>query len=197
MSHNAFSDLADFHDPDLYLTIRGVEFRIPQPNASTGLKIRQAFAAKVITDETELDFIAQILGATWEPDIKQIVVLNPMTGQPVLDDDPESETYGKPLLEDVDQGSYVGGVWAEMDAAGVGWEELMHAGRTALIDVGMGRTVAEAHWLHGLVPTVDSGNRLPAKPEPNREARRATKKAPAKKAAAKKSTPRKKPAVKG
>lgn len=191
MSHKAFSDLSEFHDPDLYLTIRGTEYRIPQPNASTGLKIRQAFAAKVITDSSELDFIAQILGATWVPDVKTIPTLDPMTGQPVLDDD------GNPLVEEVDQGTYTGGVWGEMDAAGIGWEEIMHAGRTALIDVGMGRLVAEAHWMRGLAPVVDEGNRLPAKPEPNRAARRATaKKAPAKKAAVKK-TAKKAPKPKG
>ncbi|MBY4571253.1 hypothetical protein ACN95_14630 [Gordonia sihwensis] len=179
MSHNAFADLADFHDPDLYLTIRGKEYRIPQPNASVGLKIRQAFMSKVISDATELEFIADILGAHWEPDVQTVTVLDPMTGEPVLDAD------GNPVVEEQDHGTWVGGVWSQMDADGVGWEELMHAGRTALIDVGMGRLTAETHWRTGLVASLDGagseGNPLPAKPEPNRAARRA--KAPAKKAA--------------
>lgn len=194
----AFDDLRTFHDPDLILPIGGKEYRITAPSASDGLRIRQLFAAQAIGDTTELAHIAKILGAHWEPDVKTIMVLDPVTGAPVLDDDPESDTYGEPILEEEDLGTYVGGVWGEMDADGVSWEEIMHAGRTALMDVGMGRIIAEAHWVRGLAPYLADGgaegNSLPPKPETtsgNRATRRAAaKKTPAKKAA-KKATPKK------
>ncbi|UQE74191.1 hypothetical protein MYK68_15885 [Gordonia sp. PP30] len=172
----AFADLREFHDPDLLLTINGKTYRIPSPSASEGLKIRQLFAAEMIGDATELDHIAKILGAQWQPDVQQVPVLDIVTGDPVLDE------AGEPVIEERDLGTWSGGVWSEMDADGVSWEEIMHAGRTALIDVGMGRVVAETHWVAGMAPAMDlpeideipeddPGNPRPV--EPNRAARRA------------------------
>ncbi|MGB3707598.1 DUF7426 family protein [Gordonia sp. (in: high G+C Gram-positive bacteria)] len=194
-----FEDLRKFHDPDLLLPINGKTYRIPQPDALRGLAIQQLFAAKVLGDSTELSHIMEILGAEWVPDVRDVETLDPVTGLPIVGSD------GKPMIERVDVGTWSGGVWSEMAADGLSWEEVMHAGRTALIDVGLGRVVAEGHWVQGIapsldlpdtdgaVPEVDSGNPLPAEPEPmNRAARRATtKKAPAKKAPAKKAAAKK------
>lgn len=181
----AFKDLRDFHDPDLLLPIGGREYRIPQPHAKRGLEIRQLFASELIGDLTELELIMSILGAEWVPDMQTVAVLDPMTGEPVLDED------GQPVVEERDFGTWDGGVWSEMDGDGVSWEEIMHAGRTALIDVGMGRIVAETHWVSGMpvsmdlpevdalpedagLPEADSGNPEPA--GQNRAARRAAQK---------------------
>lgn len=186
----ALQELRDFHDPDLVLTIGGKEYRIPQPSASKGLRIRQLFAMQQIGDDTELDHVANILGAKWVENIVEVPVLHVMTGEPILDDN------GEPLIEKQDHGEYVGGLWSEMDADGVTWEELMHAGRTALIDIGMGRTVATSHWVKGLAPYLAEGaaegNALPLKPGPKPvEGNRETRRAATKKSSAKKSTPRK------
>lgn len=176
----AFAELRTFFDPALVLPIGDKEYRIPQPNAEAGLRIKQLFAAKILSSATELEHIMELFGAEWVPDIQQVPVLNPITGEPVVDDD------GNPVTEEQDHGMWSGGVWSEMVADGVSWEEMMHAGRTALMDIGMGRVVAEQHWVDGIVPTLDidfedidgqipddSGNPRPAEPEPNRAARRA------------------------
>ncbi|AKJ72111.1 putative tail assembly protein [Gordonia phage GMA1] len=189
----ALKNLRDFHDPDLVLTIGDHEYRIPQPSASKGLRIRQLFALQQIGDETELEHVADILGAEWVPHIVQVPVLNAITGEPVLDE------AGEPTVEEQDHGEFRGGLWSQMDADGVTWEELMHAGRTALIDVGMGRTLAEAHWVRGLTPYVDGsaeGNALPQKPAPTPvEGNRATRRAAAKSGPKKSKTPKKRPAA--
>ncbi|WP_336819016.1 DUF7426 family protein [Gordonia sp. MMO-8] len=182
-----FQDLREFHDPDLLLPIGGKEYRIPQPDAARGLEIRQLFASDVLNEATELEHIMDILGAVWVPDVQQVHVLNPITGLPELDDD------GEPIVDEKDFGKWDGGVWSEMVEAGITWEEIMHAGRTAMIDVGMGRVVAETHWVNGMVPSLglpdiegqlpenDPGNPLPAEPKLNREARRAAEKKKSKK----------------
>lgn len=186
-----FGDLAVFHDPNLHLTIRGKKYTIPQPNAKEGLRIRQLFGAQFLSDATEVEEIMKLLGADWVPEIRSAEVRDPMTGAPVLDDD------GKPVIAEEDHGMWAGGLWDEMVADGVTWDELLHVGRTALIDVGVGRIAAEVHWKSGLTPTLpdaeeSEGNSLPAPPAPNREARRAAaKKAPAKKAAPRKKAPAK------
>lgn len=160
-----FEDLRKFRDPDLILPIGGKEYRIKSPSALEGLRIRQLFAANVIGDESELEEIAKILGAVWVPSVRQVHSMNPMTGEPVLDDD------GDPVVVEEDFGHFEGGVWSQMDADGVTWDEIMHAGRTALIDVGLGRIVAQAQWLSGADESGGQGNPLPPK-RGNRKNRR-------------------------
>ena len=87
-------------------------------------------------------------------------------------------------------GKYEGGVWSEMIADGVSWDELMIVGGTAVINYGMSEELAEKYWASGGVvdgastPAESEGNSKPAPPEPNRAARRAKpKKATSSKAA--------------
>lgn len=161
-----FEDLRKFRDPDLILPIGGKQYRIKSPSALEGLRIRQLFAANVIGDESELAEIAKILGAHWVPDVRSVHSMDPVTGEALLDGD------GDPIVVEADFGHYEGGVWSQMDADGVTWDEIMHAGRTALIDVGLGRIVAQAQWLSG----ADDGGGGQGNPLPpqrgNRKSRR-------------------------
>lgn len=167
----AFSDLADHFDPGLKLPIRGKVYEIPAPNAHDGLRLRMLFQQQGIglSDQGELAEIMRLLGATWEPRMVMVDVVDPATGAITTDED------GNPQQTEIDQGQYVGGIYQQMADDGVSWTEIMHAGRTALLDAGLGRTMAETHWLTGLADA--PGNQYPPKPGGNRAARRATKKA--------------------
>lgn len=182
-----FGDLAKYRNPNLVLTIDGHSYEIPQPNARDGLRIRQLFALEYLSDATEVEEIMKLLGAKWVPDVKTVPVIDPATLQPAVDEDGEVVTRSE------DHGMWSGGLWDEMVANGVSWDDMLHAGRTALVDVGVGRIAAQAYWESPEVATVSEseGNPQPVTTAPNRESRRA-KKAPAKKA-----TPKSKPAVKG
>lgn len=182
-----FQDLSEFFTPGLQLPIRGKTYTIPAPTAKDGLRIRMLFSANaVLGDDDETAEIMKLLGAEWQPNIVTIPVIDPTTGSPVVDD------TGNPVTQETDQGTYVGGVFQEMSDDGVTWPEIMHAGRTAMLDIGLGRTLAEVHWQTALADD-DSGNPLPPKPGaipepefPNRAAKRAAKKTAPKKAPAKK-----------
>lgn len=80
-----------------------------------------------------------------------------------------------------DDDTYEGGVYREMADNGVPWEEIEHAGLTALMRYGQNAQVAETFWLTG-------GSVI----EPEQEPKPAAKKAAPRKATARKSTPRKK-----
>lgn len=186
-----FKDLSEFFTPGLQLPIRGKTYTIPAVNAEEGLRIRMLFAdpSVSLTDEGELKEIMTLLGAEWVPKKETVQLTDPTTGGPALDADGNVQTA------EVDRGSYKGGVYQEMADDGLSWDEIMHAGRTALLDAGLGRTLAEVHWETGLADDA-SGNPLPPQPGaaeqpvefPKRAAKKAApKKAPAKKAAAKKS----------
>ncbi|QFP96801.1 tail assembly chaperone [Gordonia phage Mcklovin] len=186
-----FKDLSEFFTPGLQLPIRGKTYNIPAVNAEEGLRIRMLFADPTVslTDEGELKEIMTLLGAEWVPKKETVQLTDPTTGGPALDEEGNVQTA------EVDRGSYTGGVYQEMADDGLSWDEIMHAGRTALLDAGLGRTVAEVHWETGLADDA-SGNPLPPKPGaaeqpvefPNRAAKRAAKNTTPKKAAAKKAT---------
>lgn len=170
-----FDDLSKFFTPGLALPIRGKTYVIPAPSAEEGLRIKLSFDNNLkMSDTTELEQIMQLLGAEWVPNEVDVPVIDARDNI-VVDDD------GNPVMRTVDQGTYVGGIYSEMASDGLSWEEIMHAGRTALLDAGVGRTLAEVHWQTGLG---DRGNPLPPDPAPgeNRKTRRA---------AAKKAAPRK------
>lgn len=178
-----FQDLSEIFNPGLALPIRGKTYTIPAPSAEDGLRLHMHFhdPSMSFTDERELAEIMKLLGAKWEPNEVQIDLTNPDTGMPLVDDN------GSIITATVDQGTYKGGVYQEMADDGLSWDEIMHAGRTALIDAGLGRTMAEANWT---IAKGDSGNPLPPTPGvqepefPNRAAKRAgakaAKKAPTK-----------------
>ena len=56
----------------------------------------------------------------------------------------------------------MGGTLDEMRADGIKWPEIMHASRTALLHYGVSATIAEKHWLGGVVD--DPGNPIPPEP---------------------------------
>ncbi|QFG13451.1 tail assembly chaperone [Gordonia phage Powerball] len=191
-----FQDLSEFFTPGLQLPIRGKTYTIPAPSAQEGLRLRMLFSTTNfgLSDEAETAEIMKLLGAEWKPNIVSIPLIDPTTGAPAVDD------KGNELTHEMDQGTYEGGVFQEMSDDGLTWPEIMHAGRTAMLDIGVGRTLAEVHWQTGLADD-DSGNPLPPKPGeipdpefPNRAAKRAAKKAapkkkvPAKKAGSKAAT---------
>lgn len=84
--------------------------------------------------------------------------------------------------EDPKTGIWSGGTWAEMEAAGLTWEEILHAGRTALMHFGMSKTLAQVQWHTGVG---DMGNPKPPAPKSASGARSSS---PAKRRAAKKPT---------
>lgn len=168
-----FDDLSKFFTPGLALPIRGKTYTIPAPTAEEGLRIKLSFDNNLkMSDTTELEQIMRLLGAEWVPNEVDVPVIDAKDNI-VVDDD------GNPVMRTVDQGTYVGGIYSEMAADGLSWEEIMHAGRTALLDAGVGRTLAEVHWQTGLR---GQGNPMPPEPGVNRKSRRA---------AAKKAAPRK------
>ncbi|AYQ99157.1 tail assembly chaperone [Gordonia phage Bialota] len=185
-----FKDLNEFFKPGLQLPIRGKTYTIPSVNAEDGLRLRLLFSdpSVSLTDEGELKEIMTLLGAEWVPKIETVNVTDPTTGGFAVDD------AGKVLTTEADRGSYQGGIYQEMADDGLSWEEIIHAGKTALFNAGLGRTLAEVFWETGLAED-DSGNSVPPKPGetpepefPNRATKRAAKKAAPKKAAAKKAT---------
>ncbi|AUV61581.1 tail assembly chaperone [Gordonia phage MichaelScott] len=187
-----FQDLSEFFKPGLQLPIRGKTYTIPAVNAADGLRLRLLFSDPTVslTDEGELKEIMTLLGAEWVSKVETVNLTDPNTGVLMIDDE-----TGKVMTAEVDRGSYQGGVYQEMADDGLSWDEIMHAGRTAMLNAGMGRTVAEVHWETGLADAA-SGNPLPPKPGaseqpvefPNRATKRAAKKTAPKKAAAKKAT---------
>lgn len=159
-------------------------------NAEDGLRLRLLFSdpSVSLTDEGELKEIMTLLGAEWVPKIETVNVTDPTTGGFAVDD------AGNVLTTEADRGSYQGGIYQEMADDGLSWEEIIHAGKTALFNAGLGRTLAEVFWETGLAED-DPGNSVPPKPGetpepefPNRATKRAAKKAAPKKAAAKKAT---------
>ncbi|QFP97046.1 tail assembly chaperone [Gordonia phage Suerte] len=153
-----FQDLSEFFTPGLQLPIRGKIYTIPAPSAQEGLRLRMLFSTTNfgLSDEAETAEIMKLLGAEWKPNIVSIPLIDPTTGAPAVDD------KGNELTHEMDQGTYEGGIFQEMSDDGLTWPEIMHAGRTAMLDIGVGRTLAEVHWQTGLADD-DSGK--PAAPE--------------------------------
>lgn len=170
----AFNDLSEYFDPDLHLPIRGKTYRIPAPTAHDGLRLKMLFsnAGVTLSDSGETQEIMKLLGAEWVPRMVEV---------PVTDDD-GNHTFnddGTLITTTVDDGRYEGGVYQEMCDDGLSWAEVALAGRTVLIDAGLGRLAAEIHWQSG------GGQGNPTPPEPaggNRKTRRAAKKAAPRKA---------------
>lgn len=159
-------DLREFHDPDLHLPIGGKVYTITSPNADHGLRLRMALSSPEArwTDSEEVQELAKLLGAT--------VRLDETTGDP----------------------SFSGGVWDQLTADGVTWEEIVHVGRTALIHYGQGHALAQVFWETALGGGAESGNPTPPAPTEATGGNRATKRAATKKTPAKKKPVGKKPA---
>ena len=179
-----FKDLSEYFKPGLELPIRGKTYTIPAASAEDGLRLRLLFSDPTVSlsDSGELKEIMTLLGAEWEPKVETINLTDPTSGEFIRDED------GTVATAEVDRGAYRGGIYQEMVDDGLSWEEVMHAGRTALLNVGLGRTLAEVYWETGVTDD-DSGNPLPPAPGaiqqpefPNRAAKRAAKKAAPKKA---------------
>ncbi|NKR94330.1 hypothetical protein GS483_19590 [Rhodococcus hoagii] len=152
-------DLREFHDPDLYLPIGGKTYRITSPNAEDGLRLRALFAepGATFTDDDQVAEIKRLFGATRHEHIVDVPVFDD-EGQPVID-----PATGVQRIESRDVGRWVGGVWEEMNADGVSWPEIMHAGTTAMLHYGQGATLAEIYWETGMGDI--EGNRLPPAPK--------------------------------
>lgn len=178
-----FKDLSEFMDPGLVLPIRGKNYKIPAPSAAQGLRLHLLMQDPTAsyTDQGELKEIMELFGAKWVPNLVDVDVYDPETGQPIEGDD------GEIVTREVDYGTYKGGVLDEMMDDGISWPEMMHAGRIAMFDAGQGRAIAEIMW----TTVMDqAGNPLPPKPgdtetEPEPVKKVAAKKAPAKRAAKK------------
>ena len=175
-----FKDLSEVLDPGLKLPIRGKIYTIPAPSAAEGLRLRMLMNDPTtdFTDAGEIEEIMKLLGAEWEPNLVEVDVFDQATGLPVIIDDKDDPKHGQILTREIDHGTWKGGVWQEMSDDGLSWQEIMHAGRTAMVDIGQGRTMAELMW--GF--TGDDSAPFPPKPEgesvadppaPNRAARRA------------------------
>ncbi|QDH47619.1 tail assembly chaperone [Gordonia phage Madeline] len=161
-----FKDLNEFFKPGLQLPIRGKTYTIPSVNAEDGLRLRLLFSdpSVSLTDEGELKEIMTLLGAEWVPKIETVNVTDPTTGGFAVD------KTGEVLTTEADRGSYQGGIYQEMADDGLSWEEIIHAGKTALFNAGLGRTLAEVFWETGLAED-DSGNSVPPKPGGDSRAR--------------------------
>lgn len=175
-------DLRELFDPNLYLPINGKTYTIKSPNAEEGLRLRMLFSTPdaQFNDENQVGEVAKLLGAEWVPHPVTKTVFDITTGAPMLDDE-------QPITTEVDEGSWVGGVWTEMTEDGVDWMSLMHAGTTALLYYGQGPYIGEIYWETGLTDT--PGNSLPPKPESATARPRSSK--PAVRKAAKKAAPKK------
>jgi hypothetical protein len=152
----AYDNLRKFFDPALKLPIGDVEYRIPQPNARDGLRLRMLFIdpSTVLDARGESEEIMRVLGATWEPDVHTVPVRDPRTGKQLTDG------AGAPVTTIVDRGTWVGGVYQQMVDDGVSWPEIIHAGRTALLHYGFSERAAENEW------TNPGGEPTPGKPRP-------------------------------
>lgn len=153
----AFKDLSEMLTPGITLPIRGKNYHIPAPNGEDGIRLTMLMAdpGTTFTDYGELTEIMRLLGAEWVPQPVEVDLHDPETGLPVLDAD------GKIVTVTKDRGRWRGGVYQQMIDDGLTWEEISHAGRTALIDVGQGREIAERTW----EMVGGSGNPLPPTPE--------------------------------
>lgn len=60
-------DLREFYDPDLHLPIDGHVYTVKCPSADLGLRLRAAVVNGIKQDE-ELQFIAELLGAVYDPE---------------------------------------------------------------------------------------------------------------------------------
>ena len=144
--------------PGISLPIRGKTYFIPAPTGEDGLRLTMLMAdpGTTFTDYGELTEIMRLLGAEWVPQPVSVDLHDPETGLPVLDADGQIVTVQK------DRGHWSGGVYQQMIDDGLSWQEISHAGRTALIDVGQGREIAERTWE---MVGDDAGNPLPPTPE--------------------------------
>lgn len=131
----SFQDLDEFFDPSLRLPIRGKTYVVQSPTAADGL-----WVMRLVTAAERQRAGEQLDDAT-------------LSGLQ-LDDAEERGMYERLL----------GPVLAELEADGVPWEMVKHAGMTAFIWVSGSREAAEKFW------STPSGEAV----APNRAARRAT-----------------------
>lgn len=105
-------DLREFHDPHLHLPINGKTYTVKSPNADLGLRIKARTIDPENSPDTEVNLIAQLLGAEY---------------------DPEADTM-------------TGGLWDEMNADGIPYNEIIHVGNTALAHYGVSPEFGELWW---------------------------------------------------
>ncbi|WLP90258.1 hypothetical protein [Gordonia sp. NB41Y] len=179
-------DLSALLSPRLEIEWGGKTFTLPPLMADDGLRLRNLMHNPMMgfTDDGEIREIMRLFGATWEPRLIDIDVLDPITGVPRLDDD------GNVVTMKVDEGSYVGGVYGELKEAGAAWADILRIGKYCLIHAGMGEFAADA-WLAAEVDELGNPQAPTSAPSTttgeNRKTRgAATKKAAPRKAATKK-----------
>lgn len=166
-------DLSRLHKPGLTVTFDGHEYTMPPVMADRGLRLRMQMndPTTVYTDDGELREIMALFGAQWVPNNVEIDVMHPDTGVPMVDD------KGEIVTTTVDHGEYRGGVYDELRANGVAWDDIMRIGKYVMIHTGLGEVFADAWMASEADP---SGNPPPpetGEPEfPNREAKRAASK---------------------
>lgn len=161
-------DLNDYLDPYLDCTINGVKYRIAEPGAKLGLRIRRLFTDPrtyaALTDSDYLELIATLLGATWVADTHEETI---QEWVPKLDDEGNQTVNDRgdvlsvqvPKTITVDDGEYQGGVWSEMIANDATLSQIYRAGQTALLKIGQNSVVAEAYWTDNANPKAQTPNR--------------------------------------
>lgn len=112
-----FADLQEFFDPTLRLPIRGKEYVIASPDARTGL-----WCQRLLVTATSAVAGVEVTAA----DLAGLE----------LDDDQEQDLYLRLL----------GPVFEQMQADGLPWEMIKHAGQTVFMWVAGGREAAEEVW---------------------------------------------------
>ena len=164
-------DLANYLEPYLDFTINDVKYRINEPGAKHGLRIRRIFtdpaAYAKLTDADHLREVATLLGAEWVPNIKEETVLEWVPtldddGNKILNDNGDVYSHQVPRTIEVDEGEYVGGAWSEMIDNGATLSQILHVGHVALAKLGRGDAIAIAMWTGGNDPKA----RKPKEPAP-------------------------------
>lgn len=112
-----FAELDEFWDDTLDIPIRGKVYKIPSPDAETGLWCQQVFEMGVRAESGQKVSAAQ-------------------TKRLRLDDDEERELYDRVL----------GPVKQEMIDDGLTWARISAVAQTAIIWIATDRTTAERYW---------------------------------------------------
>lgn len=140
-------DLSEFFDPDLYLPIRGNLYRIPEPSAKVALRIQQVAARGGFLADEEKRQAMELLGATWVADAETVKIPVTVDGRQQFDE------TGRELYVEETIGRWEGGVYQEMVDAGIGLDEIEHAGVTAVVKAAFGLDRAEEYWQTRLAET--------------------------------------------
>jgi len=130
-------DIDEFLEPTLVLPMGGKEYTIKSPDSALGVRIARMWTTG----------LAAVNGV--EISAKDLEGL-------VLDDTDARDLYQRLL----------GDAFAEMEADGIRWHWIRHAGVTALFWVAVDRVAAERYW-ESPGELLPAGNQNPPKSEPS------------------------------